>query len=66
MIAMRNRYIGAGPAIREIIEETVRDMPRILIDTTTGRLCDREQQAEPFEALSVSCELVSSMTTEHL
>ena len=39
-------------------------MPRVLIDTTTGRLHDRTQLAEAFEALPVFNELVSSMTTE--
>ena len=38
-------------------------MPRVLIDTTTGRLYDKEQQAEAFEALPIYNELVSSMTT---
>ena len=39
-------------------------MPRVLIDTTTGRLVDRTQQAEAFEALPIFNELVSSMTRE--
>lgn len=39
-------------------------MPRVLIDTTTGQLHDRIQQAQAFEALPVFNELVSSMTTE--
>ena len=39
-------------------------MPRVLIDTTTGRLHDRTRLAETFEALPVFNELVSSMTTE--
>ena len=64
MIALRSRYVDAGPRIRETVEETLRDMPRVLIDTTTGRLYDKTQQAEAFEALPVYCELVSSMTTE--
>ena len=64
IIAMRNRYIDAGPTIREIVEETVCDMPRILINTTTGRLYDKGQQAEAFEALPIYFELVSSMTTD--
>ena len=64
MIALRGRYIDATPTIRETLEETVRDMPRVLIDTTTGHLYDKGQQAEAFEALPIYCELVSSMTTE--
>ena len=39
-------------------------MPRVLIDTTTGRLHDRTQLVEAFEALPIFNELVSSMTTE--
>ena len=39
-------------------------MPRVLIDTTTGRLCDRIQLAEAFETLPVFNELVSSMARE--
>ena len=38
-------------------------MPRVLIDTTTGRLCDRTQLAEAFETLPIFNELISSMTT---
>ena len=64
MIALRSRYVDAGPRIRETVEETLRDMPRVLIDTTTGRLYDKTQQAEAFEALPVYYELVSSMTME--
>ena len=49
--------------IREVIEETIRHMPRILIDTKTGRLYDKARQAAAFEALPVYDELRSSMTT---
>ena len=38
-------------------------MPRVLIDTTTGRLYDKTQQAAAFEELPVYDELRSSMTT---
>ena len=38
-------------------------MPRVLIDTTTGRLYDKTQQAAAFEELSTYDELRSSMTT---
>ena len=64
MIALRDRYVDARPTIRQIVEQTVRPMPRVLIDTTTGGLHDKRQQAEAFEALPIYCELVSSMTTE--
>ena len=38
-------------------------MPRVLIDTTTGRLYDKTQQAVAFEKLPIYDELRSSMTT---
>ena len=49
--------------IQEVVEETIRDMPRVLIDTTTGRLYDKAQQAAAFEELPIYDELRSSMTT---
>ena len=39
-------------------------MPRVLIDTTTGRLYSRTQQAAAFEELPIYSELVSSMTKQ--
>ena len=38
-------------------------MPRVLIDTVTGRLYDKTQQAAAFEELPIYDELRSSMTT---
>ena len=38
-------------------------MPRVLIDTTTGRLYDKTQQAAAFEELPIYDELRASMTT---
>ena len=38
-------------------------MPRVLIDTVTGRLYDKTQQAEAFEELPIYDELRSSMTS---
>ena len=58
------RYVDATPAIREVIEETICHMPRVLIDTETGRLFDKTGQAAAFEALPVYNELRSSMTTK--
>ena len=46
-----------------MVEETIRDMPCVLIDTTTGRLYDKAQQATAFEELPIYDELRSSMTT---
>ena len=64
MIALRDLYIDATLTIRHIVEQTVRHMPQVLINTTTGRLYDKRQQVEAFEALPIYCELASSMATE--
>ena len=47
-----------------MIEETISHMPRVLIDTETGRLFDKTRQVAAFEALPVYNELRSSMTTK--
>ncbi|KAI9571793.1 hypothetical protein HD554DRAFT_1824610 [Boletus coccyginus] len=60
---LRNQYVDATAAIQEVVEETIRDMPRVLIDTTTGRLYDKTQQAAAFQELPIYDELRSSMTT---
>ncbi|KAI9455067.1 hypothetical protein HD554DRAFT_298454 [Boletus coccyginus] len=60
---LRKQYVDATAAIQEVVEETIRDMPRVLIDTTTGRLYDKTQQAAAFQELPVYNELRSSMTT---
>ena len=49
--------------VRKIVQRTIRRLPRVLIDTATGRLHDRAQQASIFESTSIFKELVSSMTT---
>ena len=41
----------------------IRNSPRVLIHTITGRLLDKTKQASLFETLPVFIELVSSMTT---
>ena len=58
----RGRYVNARPMIQCIIEQTIRDMPRVLIDPNTGHLYDKERQAEAFKMLPIYSELVSSMT----
>ncbi|KAI9567130.1 hypothetical protein HD554DRAFT_1027307 [Boletus coccyginus] len=60
---LRNQYVDATATIQEVVEETVRRMPRVLIDTTTGRLYDKTQQAAAFVELPIYDELRSSMTT---
>jgi hypothetical protein len=49
--------------IRKIVQRTIRHLPRVLINTTTGRLHDRAEQASTFEALPIFNELVSSVKT---
>ena len=63
VVELRGQYADATPTIREVIEETICHMPRVLIDTETGRLYDKTGQAAAFEALPVYDELRSSMTT---
>jgi len=60
---LRNQYVDATATIQEVVEETIRLMPRVLIDTTTGRLYDKTRQAGAFEELPIYNELRSSMTT---
>jgi hypothetical protein len=50
-------------AIRRVIQDVIRESPRVLLNTTSGRLCDKSEQAAAFELLPVFTELVSSMTT---
>ncbi|KAF8439821.1 hypothetical protein L210DRAFT_2180819 [Boletus edulis BED1] len=49
--------------IRRFVQRTIRRSPRVLINTKTGRLHDRTEQATAFESLPILHELVSSMTT---
>ena len=63
IVELRGQYVDATLTIREVIEETIRHMPRVLIDTETGRLYDKTGQAAAFEALPVYDELRSSMAT---
>ena len=64
MIEHRRRYVDARPTIQRIVENTIRPMPQVLIDTETGRLQNKQQQADAFKALPIYSELVLSMTTE--
>ncbi|KAF8129478.1 hypothetical protein EV363DRAFT_1168817, partial [Boletus edulis] len=47
--------------IRRIVQRAIRHSPRVLINTTTGHLQDRAEQASAFESLPIFKELVSSM-----
>lgn len=50
--------------IRRAIQDSLRESPRVLIDITSGRLCDKSDQAISFESSPVFMELISS-TTAH-
>ncbi|KAF8127576.1 hypothetical protein EV363DRAFT_1433463 [Boletus edulis] len=61
-----DRYISPSSTratIRKIVQRTIRDFPRVLINTTTGRLHNKAEQASAFESLPLFNELVSSTTT---
>ena len=48
--------------IRRIIQKTVGRSPRVLINTISGRLRNRDEQTSAFESSPICKELVSSMT----
>ncbi|KAF8548150.1 hypothetical protein OG21DRAFT_801293 [Imleria badia] len=58
-----HQYFDATATIQQVVGQTIRDLPRVLIDTITGHLYDRVEQAAAFEQLSIYDELRSSMTT---
>ena len=51
-------------AIRRVIQDATRESPRVLINTISGRLLDKSEQATSFESLPVFNKLISSMTTQ--
>ena len=58
-----DKYINPSSTratIRKIVQQTTCHSPRVLINTTTGRLHDRAEQASAFESLPIFNELVSS------
>ncbi|KAF8134386.1 hypothetical protein EV363DRAFT_1257443 [Boletus edulis] len=59
---LSHKYVDATATIQQVVEETIRHIPRVLIDTVTGRLYNKVQQAAAFEELPVYDELRSSMT----
>ncbi|KAG6379593.1 hypothetical protein JVT61DRAFT_10098 [Boletus reticuloceps] len=64
MAELHHQFTDPTLAIRKEIERTIYLMPRVLIDTTTGRLHDKIHQAAAFEGLLIYDELRSSMTTK--
>ena len=49
--------------IRITIKNCIQDSPLVLINTISGHLCDKTQQAAVFESTPIFAELVSTMTT---
>ena len=64
MTELRHQYVDATATIQNVIEQVIRRMPRVLIDTATGRLYDKTQQAAAFAELPIYDELRSSMTSQ--
>jgi len=63
---LRQNYVNPSQtkaAIRNIVEQTQRDAPLVLISTETGRLFDKRERMNGFEADPKFMELVASMTT---
>lgn len=64
---LRAKYVSTAEK-RKAIEDTVRKVfkygPLVLIDVTTGRLCDRQVLPDLFKFDATFKELVSSMTQE--
>ncbi|KAF8556447.1 hypothetical protein OG21DRAFT_1459308 [Imleria badia] len=61
------RYVNTAQTeatIREAIENAIRELPLVLINTDSGRLLDKSGQASSFESQPAFHELVSSMTTD--
>ena len=55
--------LSVRATIHKIVQRTIRRMPRVLINTKTGNLYDKTEQASAFESLPIFNQLISSMTT---
>ncbi|KAG6375785.1 hypothetical protein JVT61DRAFT_2635 [Boletus reticuloceps] len=65
--AFHHRYIDLGEtrlAVRDAVQDAIRDSPRVLINTISGRLVDKSEQVSASEPLPVFNKLISSMTTD--
>ncbi|KAF8557228.1 WD40 repeat-like protein [Imleria badia] len=49
--------------IQGVVQDAIRDSPRMLIDTISGRLLDKSERAASFQSLPLFQKLISSMTT---
>ncbi|KAN0087988.1 hypothetical protein V8E55_006609 [Tylopilus felleus] len=64
--ALRSQYVDPGETkatIRRAVQDATRDLPRVLINTVSGQLCDKSEQAASFESHPDFIKLVSYMTT---
>ncbi|KAF8447267.1 hypothetical protein L210DRAFT_3641225 [Boletus edulis BED1] len=62
-----HRYINPGVtrmAVRHAVQDAIRDSPRVLINTMSGRLHDKSEQVAAFESHPLFEELISSTTTD--
>ena len=50
-------------AIKEAVQDAIHDSPCVLINTTSGRILHKTEQASVFESLPTFNKLISSMTT---
>ncbi|KAG2339171.1 TPR-like protein [Suillus weaverae] len=57
---LRQQYVDAERAIQETIKAQLNDAPHRLLNTFTGRLCDREVQIDAFKTSTEYKELFSS------
>ncbi|KAG8216354.1 hypothetical protein J3R82DRAFT_6433 [Butyriboletus roseoflavus] len=57
------QYTKTRGVVRKAVQDAIRESPRVLINTTSGRLCDKSEQAAAFELSPVFTELISAMTT---
>ncbi|KAF8548746.1 hypothetical protein OG21DRAFT_1489116 [Imleria badia] len=61
----RDQYISPSSVraqIRKVVQRTIRHSPHVLINTTTGRLLNKAEQAAAFMSLPIVSELVTSDT----
>jgi hypothetical protein len=60
---LRGRYLDTTPLIQKVVD---RDIPRVLIDTVTGHLYDKTQQAAASEEQLIFDKLRSAMTSTQI
>jgi hypothetical protein len=66
-IVLRQQYISPSEAhvvIRKVIDTDIKNIPPRLINTSTGRLCDREAQINAFKTTMEYKKLLSGMTKD--